>query len=186
MSAVGATLAEGTTAGSYYDVFLDPAVNYHVRKSIAYQPRAGLKGADTGGVVTVVKRFKDFGDGVYVPVEIERYGGVAGYGGPVDRIVVKDLVVNARLPADALDFTFPENCVVVDLRDVSSSDKRKVWVWGPDNRPLREYKGRQAEGELLIAENQGGHVRFWLAIAGIVILVCIVLVFRRLRRKARA
>jgi tetratricopeptide (TPR) repeat protein len=52
-------------------------------------------------------------------------------------ITATKLSVNSPIPADAFDFRFPENAVV--LQDEPKEKSFKVFIWGPDNRPAKEF-----------------------------------------------
>jgi tetratricopeptide (TPR) repeat protein len=52
-------------------------------------------------------------------------------------VTVTKLAVNTPLPADALDFRFPENLEVQE--NIPGTDETKFYIWGPDNKPAREF-----------------------------------------------
>ena len=193
--------------GVSFDVYLDPEVNFAARRVVEHQPDTqklinGKLEKYSFVVIRTVKEFRDFGGGVFVPVEIElvvRTGSSDGR-----RIVglthVKDLVVNAPLSNDALDFRFPEHALVVGPR-VSPTEQRVV-LWGPNNRALKEvnspkdlpgYKEAQeaaAGGSDTEARaSRSGGVRRWLLWGNLVVIGCLAVWagFRRGgRRSARS
>jgi len=131
----GSSVANGTFA----EVFVDPDANYAIRqvrehifyKSTTSKPAANLQEPPN---VRTVKRFRDFGQGVYFPEEAEL---VLANG--IVRAVVTRLEVNQPLSSKALAFQFPKFAQVV--YDPPINGKYKVVVWGDNNRPLREIFG---------------------------------------------
>jgi hypothetical protein len=105
--------------GVVFEFFVDPAVNFAVRKVIE---DFGTLEREIGGQLEkvprtrtwTVKSFKDCGDGVYVPtlvnVSVFRDTAVTTESRVERR--VEDLKVNEPLSEDALDFRFPENVTV--------------------------------------------------------------------------
>lgn len=100
---------EATPKGSYFDVYLDPAANFMIRKVVAHTEAERMPGGMslTTDFITEVVEFRDCGEGAFVPVRIEQrsFGGGSN---SVMRVRTEDLVVNRELPSDALDFRFPK------------------------------------------------------------------------------
>jgi hypothetical protein len=116
---------------------VDPAVNFHVRRAIVSYLKEGKV---QGGVEREVVSFKDLGDGVFFPTEVQTKA-IQTDGTRllvwIDR--VKIFAVNQPVSQSAFDFTFPKDSLV---RHFPPENYRvKVDLWGPDNRPAREIKG---------------------------------------------
>ena len=137
-------------------VYIDRGANFMIRKlerSWRAQSERGSKPSRTTYVVEV-KRFKDFGEGVYLPEEVEtRMLAPAFMAGPTveTRMVARDVVVNAPLPADALDFHFPENVVV---RELVPGREKRILLWGPDDQPKKEIEKMDDLGPHRVAGSQ--------------------------------
>lgn len=134
---------------SYKDFFLDPSVNFMVRKRVVhwedapYSDPDGASSTSPADLITEITEFEDLGDGVFFPVAmVHRWSRPELYGGKQLgelRGQVVDLTVNTILPPDALNFAFPENLLVRHYPPVDG--KLKVEVWGPDNEPLTQLTG---------------------------------------------
>jgi beta-lactamase regulating signal transducer with metallopeptidase domain/peroxiredoxin len=150
--------------GCYFDVYLDPSVNFHVRRRVTHVVKPVNGNRMAYDVVSTVTEFKDLGDGVFFPVYVETESipektpklAVTG------RILVKDLTVNKPLPTDALDFKFPEFAHVRILPAVNG--RNSVQLWGPKNKPVFEFRDmeellayvREKHPELLPPESTPG------------------------------
>lgn len=136
------TKTKGAFAGTRFEVYLDPSVNYMIRKvhfNIADTDPSPEKISPIQYSREAVK-FHDAGDGVFVPTEVIAKMYTPAFGkAPVfeSRFVVTSVSVNEELPADALAFRWPENALVVEHPPVSPT-KRRVQLWGPDDKPVRE------------------------------------------------
>jgi hypothetical protein len=135
----------GPPDGSYHDVFLDPSVNFLVRRLVVHAETLGSKlpkGASYTPTdsTTEVTEFRGFGDGVFFPTSavftIHHVGEREPY---LQRTgAVTDLSVNQPLPKDVFDFRFPANLLVQTYPPVDG--KVKTELWGPDNTPIREIR----------------------------------------------
>lgn len=132
---------DGEMKGSVVEAYLDPSVGYLIRK-LVIQPSAGASNGTNDLGIRVereITKFESVGDGAYFPVEAEYrsypIGLLDGRPSVVDRLVGERIVVNSTLPADAMNFAFPEHALVQETPAVNG--KYKVFVWGPDNTPAR-------------------------------------------------
>lgn len=129
--------------GSYLDFFVDPEVNFHIRRYVEYNAALEVYDPQTKttrnvGVVKTreVLRFRRLGNGVFFPIEAtysfrrDDLGKVTH----IERTVVKDCSINTELPQDAFDFRFPEHVRVYHMP--SADADFKVEIWGKDDRPV--------------------------------------------------
>lgn len=184
----------GDSGPTHFDIFLDPDANYMVRKTIV---RQSVVYQDGDAEVTSdlhlereVRRFHDAGSGVFIPVEIETRSYEGSAAEPASKIVVHVEIerINEPLSTDAFAFRFPENCQVTTP---PVDGKSVVYLWGPDNSPIREIRsaadlrsGDSPEGFGNEAEDRRS--LFQRMILGSTVMVGILLFvwFAHLRRKA--
>jgi len=91
-----------------------------------------------------VTKFQDCGHGVYLPAEMvsdaRYFTGDAKNADKRRRVrtsCATRLLINMPLPGDALAFRFPDRAVVYEYD--ANGNPGKVSIWGPDNRPVREF-----------------------------------------------
>lgn len=138
---------DGTPRENFiFDIYIDPSVNFHIRRVVEHHEGFEL---DVDGrtetysmdITRTVKSFRDFGDGVFVPESV--LGDVAAHTSDERRTELATSVevkhVNEPLSADALDFRFPPNTLVIVGPPVTP-DHQKVLLWGAENQPLREIQ----------------------------------------------
>jgi hypothetical protein len=179
----------GRPDGSYFDVYLDPSVNFLVRRRVMRLQtypgeNKGVSWTPYESVGQVIK-FANLGDGVFFPTEIEYTTQDIGAPEPRTKMSgeVSGLVINEPLPKDAFDFSFPENLVVHH----SSGGRTKMELWGPDNKPKLEIKGAQHLASL-IASNTPRHpypAWVWLLCINATLLAVslgALIIFRRRKR----
>ncbi len=130
-----------------FELFIEPATNFHVRRMVVYDKNELSVDGQIETVdfqcVRTVKRFRDFGDGVFVPAEVETTTTVATSDSrsTLTSTLVKDVTVNKPLPPEALDFRIPENVLVLDTRTGRTPNTQRVFLWGSDNKPAKEIMG---------------------------------------------
>jgi hypothetical protein len=136
--------------GDYFVIVLDPAVNYMVRRVEEHNLKfpSNLPGHGRVKQHAVFERevtqFREFGKGVFFPVEVQERLIQQSTHTVVSnvRIVATTIVVNQPFPKDAFDFRFPNNAVVTKVLDNNRS-KAEAWLWGPDNKPVKQIRSRK-------------------------------------------
>ena len=132
------------TAKSWIDVYLDPSVNFMVRKVHEHYDhhKVGTEFFEDD-LERVVLRFESHTGGCWLPSQVlmthfqKRPGA-----DPKERkhfrtlAVVTSCTVNEPLPEDALDFRFPENLIVRTSRGAGQDDLEQLW--GPDDKPIMD------------------------------------------------
>ncbi len=135
-----------TTSKKHFDVYLDPQAGYMIRKLVV---NANVMFSD-GKIVKdahahEVLEFKDFGDGIFVPIRI-RHGSLEKW---KSELVVKSIKVNEPIPPETFVLNWPKYAQIVHLPPVNG--KAKVEIWGEDE-PIAEMKKvsdlRTVEAEL--------------------------------------
>jgi hypothetical protein len=129
-------------AGDFVELMVAPSLGFRVKQKITN--RARFPGFDlTGQSITienyrtrvVVKRFREFAPGLFLPLEseawVEKGGQVNQF--PVARCDFQVNSVNEPIPEEAFQFEFPEYLRVADLRE--GSDKLKLYIWDKGNKP---------------------------------------------------
>ena len=124
-------------------IYVDADKGFLVSRVATHLSRTGppAEGHDFAEVV----EFTDCGHGVFFPSTVKREERM-----PKDRdpplsdvwqtitISATRLSVNTSLPSDAFGFRFPEHAVVYET--VPGGSTRKVMIWGPDNKPIKEFR----------------------------------------------
>ena len=134
--------------GFGFDIFVDPAVNFFVRRVIEHhrdikQEINGVEETYPIDVTRTVTTFHDAGGGVFVPTSM-KFRAVSGSSDRREMACetsVTDLKVNEDLSPGALDFRFPEDALVIYSPPLSPTRQRVV-LWGPDNLPRKEITNR--------------------------------------------
>jgi hypothetical protein len=106
--------------GFGFDIFVDPAVNFFVRRVIEHhrdikQEINGVEETYQIDVTRTVTTFHDAGGGVFVPTSM-KFRAVSGSSDRREMVCetsVTDLKVNEDLSPGALDFRFPEDALVI-------------------------------------------------------------------------
>lgn len=178
---VGGNLSGGTD----FDIYLDPSVNCFARQVEEIQKLAASNGGEAGEVhlVREVKKFADFGKGVFVPSEVETRFHEQGSSEPVSIMTAKvsKIVVNRPISPDAFDFIFPENVLVVHPPE---NGKARVQLWGRDNKPIKDINspadllrdGLQSDES--VSWSRGRYTALLGAIVGL-ILLSVILIWRK-------
>ncbi len=139
------TKSGGTVMPGFgFDIFVDPAVNFFVRRVIEHhrdikQEINGVEETYPIDVTRTVTTFHDAGGGVFVPTSM-KFRAVSGSSDRREMVCetsVTDLKVNEDLSPGALDFRFPEDALVIYSPPLSPTRQRVV-LWGPDNLPRKE------------------------------------------------
>jgi hypothetical protein len=194
--------ASGTAmTGWGFEIFVDPSVNYQVRRVIEHhadvtQVIDGEEETFSLDVTRSVSAFRDFGDGVYVPVSTE-FRIVASSSDRREqktKTTVTDLTVNEPLSPNALAFRFPPNALVV-YSPPETPTRQRVVLWGQDNQPAKEinsatdlpgFEEARRQSELTESGQPPTNVNWILILNGVgVILLGIVLVLRTFRTRSR-
>ena len=134
--------------GFGFDIFVDPAVNFFVRRVIEHhrdikQEINGVEETYPIDVTRTVTTFHDAGGGVFVPTSM-KFRAVSGSSDQREMVCetsVTDLKVNEDLSPGALDFRFPEDALVIYSPPLSPTRQRVV-LWGPDNLPRKDITNR--------------------------------------------
>ena len=171
-----------------FDVFLDSKVNFLVARFVNHFEGAhrdestGVTRAYNVDYVWRVTKFQDHGGGVWLPLETENREWRSGQLLPERQLDCKVLraVVNKPLPADALDFRFPQNVLVTRVARDGHVMRRELW--GPDNKPIREINTTDDLNKLMseaVAAAQAAHRSprtsyLWAWALGLVTLAVIV------------
>jgi Flp pilus assembly protein TadD len=131
-------------AGSYIDVHVNANKGFLIQKAIFC---VNIGKSDAGQRLFMryseeVEEFQDCGQGVHLPKQV-KYHIVD----PAQQLDSEDgcfvicaatkLTANSPLPADTFDFRFPENVVVEQT--LSEDEPVRYLVWGPDNKPAKEF-----------------------------------------------
>ena len=175
-------------APNYVEIWVNADKGFLTQKMLSYCAM-GATSVETGQAVATVEtveiaRFRDFGRGVYFPEIIQcRSGLPAVDAGKQDgffiTLAATSLVVNAALPDDALEFRFPEGAVVRDL--LKDGRQARVFLWGSDNRPRREFASGQEFDEFQTARNTESlvdeFVGFWISPKGLALTTVAGLLF---------
>ncbi|MEX2167713.1 MAG: hypothetical protein WD851_00255 [Pirellulales bacterium] len=186
----------GRFTKSRYEIVLDPSVNYLASRVVAYIADTDPS-PDSIVPIRMEREVTEFGqtrDGTYFPKRAvaRMYDGTAAPEAPPaseQLRVAEDVLINAELPSDAFDFTFPENAVVTQLPAVDGS--YPLHVWGPDDKPARTYTGdyhdfRFPDPEELaqeFAEPFQALYRFAaMAITAAIMVALVILIYMRRRR----
>lgn len=184
---------------AYKDIYFRPSLNYFATKVIEHQEGIMMANDKTGAVEPhvmeydlTVKEFRDCGGGVWIPTAVETLTTKTGYDTPIMRvdIQVTKLTVNKSLPADALDFRFPENLFV---RRISAAGKLvRSELWGADGKVKQEFNSTDDINKLLAAEaarlgkprpsTRGWYLTLWLVGLGVLIAV---VGYRQWQRRSR-
>lgn len=140
--------AKDKRAGTYIDVYVNANKGFLVQKAIFFANGSAHRPDGTpvtSCVVKEIKEFQDCGHGVFFPktAEFHLLGDAKNIGckdGYFVMATATKLSVNSPLPDNTFDFHFPENAVVhQDL----PGENRKVFVWGPDNKPKKEFSRQE-------------------------------------------
>lgn len=133
--------------GSYLDVFVNIDKGFLVERVDAFD--TGLARSDeTNGSVVVqyikqVLKFRDCGNGVFFPEVVEcRNLGPVGVKRPSSdgffvTFTATSIDLNESVSPDCLNFKFPENAVVIE--SLPGRKTGKVYLWGNNNAPAREF-----------------------------------------------
>lgn len=119
----------------YFDVYLDPAAGYMMRKIVVKAPKVVIANQPPTSVsyASEVLEFEDFGNGVFVPTKIRKGSG--------DRwgteLTVTSLKVNEPIPPGTFEWRWPKFVAVTHEPPVHG--KYKVEIWG-DDKPVAEIK----------------------------------------------
>lgn len=135
--------------GFYFDIFLDPEVNFNVRRVVEHHE--GYEKYVNNSLETysmdierTVTSFRDVGNGVYFPLKIDNRvtSTLSDDRKSLSPTTVTDLRVNQPLSKGALDFRFPENATVV-FGPPERPDHQRVVLWGRTtsrNKRLSRYR----------------------------------------------
>lgn len=124
-----------------FQVYVDPKAGFMVRTVVEQYPNGKWYGENGRNELIPIKwvrevsKFREFEGGVFFPIETELriYRTDRQEPTSVVRCVATRIVVNEKLPVDALDFRFPEH-LLVQLPPVNGKSALKLW--GPNNSPI--------------------------------------------------
>jgi hypothetical protein len=130
--------------GFGFDIYVDPAVNFFVRRVIEHhrdikQEINGVEETYPIDITRTVTTFHDAGGGVFVATSM-KFRAVSGSSDRREMVCetsVTDLKVNEDFSPGAIDFRFPEDALVIYSPPLSPTRQRVV-LWGPDNLPRKE------------------------------------------------
>lgn len=185
--------------GTYFRVFLDPAVGYLPRRVVEYWRFLPVDGTATETriqeTVITIKSFDHPESDVWVPTEIETHIGFPPTNDFRETIVttVGEILVNEPLIEEKLAFAYPENCIV-SLPSTDPDHAKRV-LWGKNNQPgkeIRRYEDIPGADDLAgsagapapIDQPAAARGIPWLIIinTAVLALICIVVAARRLRK----
>lgn len=176
----------GSESGQIVEVYLDPEAGYLIRSLVVHHPVSNPEDPTEVPLRAErdVTKFQRHGDGVYFPVEAEfrlyPVGLLEGRPSLVQRLVGSKITVNQTLPVDAMDFRFPEHAVVNETPAVNG--KYKAFLWGPDDKPLRQvYDFDDLGPDPDRRPRTGGTVGWGLVLIAAVGIAVVVLLARRRR-----
>jgi len=136
----------GPFENSRYEVILDPNANYLISSIVAYIADVDPSPENTVPIRTErqVTEFARGQDGTYFPKRVVARlydGNAAPDAAPASEqlSVAEDVVINAELPADSFDFSFPEHSVVHEL--MAADGSMPLHVWGSDDKPAKTHTG---------------------------------------------
>jgi hypothetical protein len=184
----------GANSSRYFDVFFDPRAGMMVRKLVNHHDQYAWPGAGTlpwAEWVHEVTSYHDAGNGVFFPIQAEMrvYRSDRKEPTSIVQIKPKAFTVNKALPADALDFRFPENTTVIS----EEAGKRTVYLWGPKNQPVREMHTReewlQAQLDFDKAQklaSSRSRYLVWMMVGAAILLGVTVAGIRLRRRRAKS
>ncbi len=119
------------------ELFLDPDAGYMIRRLKLQGSKDGSLKRPEMEIETVVLEFKKEKNGSFFPVKTETSSRYPDFSSKVSMEATK-LTLNTPLPKDALDFAFPENAVVTF--DNIDGIKRQAFLWGADNKPVKQIR----------------------------------------------
>jgi hypothetical protein len=142
--------------GSTMDLYVDPTVNFLVRRVECHVKGApGPSGPTDHTYALEAVSFREFRKGEFLPTLIvSEFTDGTGERRPdaESRIVVTKAVVNEALPSDALDFRFPEHVLVTEWPQTPG--KYLAYVIGPNGQVVdtidspEEYREMQKAAQV--------------------------------------
>jgi hypothetical protein len=167
-----------------YKVFIDPALNYMIRRIEGTTQPIKVNGRAEPVIVSAraeIPSFIAFPGGVYFPesLEVDRSDSKM-----IDRTTFKDVRVNEDLPNDAFDLQFPAWCRV---RDMSS---RETFIADGNGGKLASFSKPEEMAAWIVAnygpeEPEGsGFLRAALIIVNVLLITGLIVYFVRRRRAA--
>lgn len=169
----------GWQEGSYCDVYFEPTANFLVGRVESHQV---TNNQASDGTATVTKWYRE-GANVF-PERIEHRFLKAEEPHAVSEVQVG--VINQELPADALDFRFPENAIVLNLPTVASH--APITLWGADNKPVRTIDPDELtspDGEGQPQEGNALGLNRWILISVNLAVIAAIFLWSRRRRVRR-
>ncbi len=178
----------GEFSGARFSVYLDPQVSFLVRKCISFDIDPAPRNPQTCAIEThrMVKEFRGIGDGIFFPevVEVVSYARklLSDKPNQVLRFEAQKLRINSPIDPAVFEFVYPENALV--YRYPVEHGKHNVWLWGPDNKPLKQIVEQSDLGPLPVSGDEGtGLARIiWLVVAASLVSVLLAAGYRWFRR----
>jgi hypothetical protein len=171
-----------TYKNTKFEIYFDPTLNYLVRRVRVLTPPDSSKGLESGLIEDrVAGRFEKFENGVWFPmlVEVDIKSAGRSYSNSKYLLEVTDITINDELPQDAMDFQFPENCVVVHNPPVDG--RRKGTLYGKDNKPIKDVASINELPELPDQIGESWFNRnslYWLGVFALFALLVVAIVVR--------
>ena len=186
-------LDRGSNTEYKYDFYLDPEADFHVWKM--YMDIVSL---DTNKIVLISERtvtnFENH-DHVYVPSTIifKNYSSLKRDElSSLGTTQLSNISINNIIDTKTFDFIFPPNAIVKEEPTING--KVRVWLWGPNNKPIREIKSPQdlrfgysatQENRSTAQENHSafGWFRIVLTLAGLSLIIYALILQRQKKRE---
>lgn len=158
------TKTNGPFSGSVYELYLDPAVNYLVRRlytTTYWKASDGSMRKRFGPMYEdrEVTEFKEYDNGVFFPMEVTYntyMNDPQSEPAQEARITVASAKINEPLPDSKFDFVFPENALVYEMPVLNN--RHRIQLWGPDNKPIKRISAEDDLGpypDVAPAEKRG-------------------------------
>ncbi len=155
---------EVVRAAAEFTIYVDPAANFMIRR---VDTRYAIASPVTQAKLRMfqeVKEFRDFGNGVFLPVGL--HGEMTETETAKTRVEVEVKSVNEPLPPETFEVKF------LDWMRVTDSKTGQIHIWGPDDKPRRTFEspGKYHEWyrpilmRKLAAESESQSQRRWLMI----------------------
>lgn len=195
---IGAESPEEGDRKTFFEIHLDPKVNYMVCKVVKDKPMAKRANSKNVGITstTEVVRFAEVKEGLFFPIQLT--GTSSSTPSATVQTTVTSVRINDPLPDDAFRIEFPKYALVEDY--ALADGKARVHIWG-EAKPLATVT-TQAEIDAFVDQlradpkaaaelglepaGSAGIRRYVLWSAPVLLVLALVaVVWRRVRRGAR-
>lgn len=169
-------------------VFVDPKAGFWIRRIQTGPWQKSTNPNDKITSINEIQEFKDCGNGIFFPIRDyteERLADGRGGVSEINRFTLHS--INQPLTDEDFQIPFPDWCRVYDR--VSG----KVVIWGPDNKPRREFatpdeykqwyrpRAREPFMPQMLSQRQ-----YWVYLVAICVAVALLLLFILIIRRRRA